>query len=152
MNDFMGLDLQTRRRRTKAEVLAIREKIVEVVEAAQPATCRQVFYLLVSAGAVEKTEAEYKGTVVRLLTDMRLEGEIPFGWLADNTRWVHKPSTYSSLQHMLEETKRLYRRALWDDQDDYVEVWCEKDAISGVLYEETAKYDVPLHVARVIPV
>jgi hypothetical protein len=30
----------------------------------------------------------------------------------------------------------------------YVEVWCEKDALSGVLMEETSVYDVPLMVAR----
>jgi hypothetical protein len=30
----------------------------------------------------------------------------------------------------------------------YVEVWCEKDALAGVLMEETEPYDVPLMVAR----
>lgn len=30
----------------------------------------------------------------------------------------------------------------------YVEVWCEKDALAGVIYEETKTYDVPLMVAR----
>jgi len=30
----------------------------------------------------------------------------------------------------------------------YVEIWCEKDALAGVLMEETQTYDVPLMVAR----
>ena len=30
----------------------------------------------------------------------------------------------------------------------YVEVWCEKDALAGVLLEETEPYDVPLMVAK----
>jgi hypothetical protein len=30
----------------------------------------------------------------------------------------------------------------------YVEVWCEKDALAGVLMEETEPYDVPLMVAK----
>ena len=30
----------------------------------------------------------------------------------------------------------------------YVEVWVEKDALSGVLFEETEVYDVPLMTAR----
>jgi hypothetical protein len=30
----------------------------------------------------------------------------------------------------------------------YVEIWCEKDALAGVLVEETEPYDVPLMVAR----
>jgi hypothetical protein len=30
----------------------------------------------------------------------------------------------------------------------YVECWCEKDALAGVLWEETKAYDVPLLTAR----
>jgi hypothetical protein len=30
----------------------------------------------------------------------------------------------------------------------YVEVWTEKDALAGVLLEETAAWDVPLMVSR----
>ena len=59
---------------------------------------------LVSIGAIAKTEAEYKGTVCRLLTEMRLEHDayaiqlmptIPFGWIADNTRWVRQDAAWS---------------------------------------------------------
>ena len=41
-----------------------------------------------------------------------------------------------------------YRRDLWARQQDYVEVWTEKDAISSILYPITAKWDVPLMTAR----
>jgi len=112
---------------------------------------RQVFYRLVSAGVIEKTEAEYKNTVCRLLTIMRREHELPFEWIADNTRWMRKPRTYSSLEDALDRTANFYRRALWDDQDVYVEVWLEKDALSGVLYEITERWDVPLMVTRGYP-
>ena len=101
-----------------------------------------------SRGFIEKTEAEYKHTVVTQLTKMRLSGEIPFDWIADNTRWMRKPQTYRSLKGMLELTKTTYRRALWNDQSAYVEIWLEKDALAGVLYEETADWDVPLMVTR----
>ena len=47
---------------------------------------------------------------------------------------------------MLHHQKRLYRRSLWNDQDAYVEVWLEKDALAGVLYEVTDTWDVPLMV------
>ena len=33
---------------------------------------------------------------------------------------------------------RTFRRALWDNQETYVEVWSEKDAISGVVYPVTS--------------
>ena len=40
---------------------------------------------------------------------------------------------------------------MWDNQDAYVEIWLEKDALSGVLYQETAEFDVPLMVTRGYP-
>ena len=36
----------------------------------------------------------------------------------------------------------------WASQAVYVEVWCEKDAIAGILSEVTDRWDVPLLVAR----
>lgn len=114
-------------------------------------TVRQVFYQLVSLGVIDKTEGEYKATVVRLLANMRRAGEIPFGLIADNTRWMRKPTTYSSLEQALQRTAEHYRRSVWDDQDCYVEIWLEKDALAGVLYRITAEWDVPLMVTRGYP-
>lgn len=139
------------KRRSRSDMDAIKQAIHQVLAETHPATVRQTFYQLVSRGAIAKTETEYKSTVVRLLTAMRRSGEIPFGWIADNTRWMRKPSSYSSLSDMLTESQRFYRRALWDDQDAYVEIWLEKDALSGVLYDVTAEFDVPLMVTRGYP-
>jgi hypothetical protein len=111
-------------------------------------TVRQVFYRLVSGRLIAKTEGEYKATVVRLLTEMRLERELPFHWIADNTRWMRKPESYSGLGDVVDAAWATYRRALWDDQDAYVEVWCEKDALAGVLSEVTEEWDVPLMVTK----
>ena len=114
-------------------------------------TVRQVFYQAVSAGLIAKTEREYKNSIVRLLGKMRILGDIPWGWIADSTRWMRKPQTFSSLEAALERTARTYRRALWDTQPVHVEVWSEKDALAGVLYEETERWDVPLMVTRGYP-
>ena len=138
-------------RRTRAEMLAIREALREILAVDNPMTVRQVFYQAVGRGVIDKTEGEYKQTIVRLLTEMRRAGDIPFSWIADNTRWMRKPRTYHSLRGMLEVTKEAYRRALWDSQDSYVEIWLEKDALAGVLYEETATWDVPLMVTKGYP-
>jgi hypothetical protein len=102
---------------------------------------------MVSQGVIDKTEQEYK-TVGRLLVDMRLDHSIPFDWIADNTRWMRKPTTYSSLDEALQETARTYRRALWDTQDAHVEIWLEKEALAGVIYEDTYRFDVPLMITR----
>jgi hypothetical protein len=79
---------------------------------------------------------------------MRKNGDMPYGWLADNTRWQRKPKTFDGVEEALRNTAQFYRKSLWVDADAYVEVWLEKDALSGVIYPVTAEYDVPLMVAR----
>jgi hypothetical protein len=79
---------------------------------------------------------------------MRKAGELPYSWLTDNTRWMRKPQTYDSVQDALNDVAELYRKSLWRDADAYVEIWLEKDALSGVIYPVTDEYDVPLMVAR----
>ncbi len=140
-----------RGRRTKAEIQTIKNGLYEILQDQHPATVRGTFYQAVGHGLVGKSEAEYKGTVCRLLTEMRRAGDLPYGWLADNTRWMRKPTSYSSLGDMLEHTVRTYRRALWDSQGAYVEVWLEKDALAGVIVDVTAEWDVPLMVTRGYP-
>jgi len=130
---------------------AIRDGLFEILAEQRPMTVRQIFYQAVSRGIVGKTEAEYKGTVCRLLTAMRREQRVPYTWIADNIRWMRKPNTHHSLAEMLEESTEFYRRALWNDQEDYVEIWLEKDALAGVIETVTAEYDVPLMVTRGYP-
>jgi hypothetical protein len=93
-------------------------------------TVRQVFYQMVSRGAVRKTETEYDKTVCRLLARMRRDGDLPFNWITDNTRWARKSISYSSVEEALERTRDLYRRDAWANQDVYVEIWLEKDAFA----------------------
>ena len=136
-----------RHRSTKAEVESRREKLIEIVESMKPMTVRQVFYQATVRGIVEKSEAGYTKVQTDLVL-MRRAGDLPYYWLADNTRWQRKPNTFSSPEHALEQTAAFYRKALWDDIDAYAEIWLEKDALAGVVYPVTARYDVPLMVAR----
>ena len=140
-----------RKRRTNREMNILREGIFSMLKEDAPMTCRQVYYRLVSAGLIEKTENEYNNTTCRLLANMRRSEEIPYGWIADNTRWVRKPASYSNLEEMLTVTAKCYRKSLWMDTGVNVEIWLEKDALSGVLYDVTEEWDVPLMVTRGYP-
>jgi hypothetical protein len=142
---------QKRKRRGRDEIQSIRDALYDLLHAENPMTVRQVFYRAVSAGVIDKTEAAYKSIVCRLLGLMRREKVIPFDWIADNTRWQRKPATFSTLESAFELTAQTYRRSMWDNQSVYVEVWLEKDALSGVLMPETYKWDVPLMVTRGYP-
>jgi methylphosphotriester-DNA--protein-cysteine methyltransferase len=136
-----------RRRATKAEMEARAEALIDIVLEISPCTVRQVFYQATVRGVIEKTEAGY-GKVQRLLVQLRRDGQIDYSDIADNTRWMRKPTTWYSLKGAVEQTAATYRKALWDKTPDYVEIWLEKDALSGVIWPVTQKYDVPLMVSR----
>jgi hypothetical protein len=151
----MGLapqvNVSTRSRRTRDDILRLRAALYDIVAAGKPMTVRQVFYRAVFAGLIGKTEAEYKTTVGRLLVALRQDGGLPYDWIADGTRWMRKPSTFSSLDAAVERWQTSFRRDLWDTQDTYVEIWLEKEALAGVLYPVTSELDVPLMVTRGYP-
>ena len=124
-----------------------RGQLLDIVDAMRPMTVRQVFYQATVRGIIEKTEAGY-GKVQTDLTVMRRSGELPYDWLADNTRWQRKPRTFNDPAEALRNTAKLYRKNLWADADSYVEVWLEKDALSGIFEDELTDYGVTLNVGR----
>lgn len=134
-------------RSTKAEVSNRRMLLREIVKSGKPMTVRQAYYQASVRGIVDKTEAGYQ-IVKTDLGVMRRSGELPYDWLADNTRWQRKPRTFSGIEQALFDTAQFYRKSLWDQADCYVEVWLEKDALAGVVLPITSLYDVPLMVAR----
>jgi hypothetical protein len=120
---------------------------VEAVAADHPVTLRGVFYGVASAGAVDKTETGYD-LIGRELLKLRRAGRVSYADITDGTRWISRPTTWGGLEEMLEDAAASYRRALWHDQPAEVQVFTEKDAISGVILPVTRRWDVPLGVLR----
>jgi hypothetical protein len=102
-------------------------------------------------GAIEKTEKEYQGTVIRLLSEMRLDGQIPWSWIIDESRRTRRTQTFDSIGEALEDTARYYRRSALRECDDYIEIWSEKEALSGIIWDEASDYDVPVVVSKGMP-
>lgn len=142
---------EKRHRRTKAEMAHIRDSLEDILREDHPQSVRGTFYQAVRRDIVVKTNAECNGTVGRLLTQLRRSGRIPFCWITDNTRYQLCPETSSGLQETLQQTLQCYRRDLWARQSVRVEVWCEKDAMAGLLAKETWDWQVPLFVIRGYP-
>jgi hypothetical protein len=128
----------------------IQDAICKALAEESPMTVRQVFYALVSSGMIEKTELQYRA-VVSVLGQMRREGQIKFEMIADNTREPMVGLFFADLPDGLTFLRREYRRNRWDNQREYVEIWLEKDALSGVIYPITSKLNVPLMVTRGYP-
>jgi hypothetical protein len=136
-----------RKRKTNEELAAFREAIRGIVMRDPPMTVRHTFYLASVAGLVEKTEAGYDA-VGKALLWLRRNGRLPWSHIRDGTRQRDKAKTFSSVEQAVEETARLYRRSLWRDQAAHVEIWCEKDTLTGVLWPVVSEWDVPLMVSR----
>lgn len=136
-----------KQRRTNAELAAVDDAIITATASEHPVTLRGVFYRVVSAGAVEKTEHGYR-LIGRQLLKLRRAGAIRYDWITDGTRWINKPDSYDDLDQMLEDAAASYRRALWRGQAAEVQIYSEKDAISGVILPVTRRWDVPLGIVR----
>ena len=134
-------------RASRDEMATRLDAIFDIVAEISPCSVRQTFYQTTVRGLMDKTERGYI-KVQRALVAMRRAGRVPYGWIVDGTRWMHKPSSYSSLEQALKRTAESYRRAVWDEQDVRVEIWLEKQGLVGVIIGITAEFDVPLYVSR----
>jgi hypothetical protein len=141
--------INPRRRATREEMRQRADFLVDYAAAHGPVTVRQLYYQaeIVALPGIDKTESSYD-KVQRQVLLLRRAGGLAYRHVADLTRWMRKPATFDSVEAALQETARLYRKSLWRDAEAYVEVWCEKDAVAGVICPVTALYDVPLTVAR----
>jgi hypothetical protein len=83
-----------------------------------------------------------------LILKMRRLGLIPYAWITDGTRISDKPSSWSGLADFADTVAQAYRKDLWERQPHYIEVFCEKDAMSGVIRPVTQEFDIQLNPIR----
>ena len=100
-----------------------------------------------SAGAVPKTELGY-AAVGRRLVHLRRQGRVSYRDITDGTRWVFKPRSYDGWQEVLAESANSYRQALWNRSEYRLQLFTEKDAISGIIAPITHAWDISLGVLR----
>jgi hypothetical protein len=138
-----------RRRATKAEMEERAQFLLAYAAEHGPVTVRGLYYQAEVAGipGIDKTDNAY-GRVQRQVLALRRAKRMPYGDIADATRWMRKPRSFDSVQDALNATAVAYRRSLWRDASEYVEIWLEKDAIAGTVYPVTSENDTPLMVTR----
>jgi hypothetical protein len=113
----------------------------QLLEREQPITVRGTMYRGIPQLFKDSSDKFYD-CCGRLILKMRRLGLIPFDYIADNTRNRRKPSSWSGLADFAEAVAKAYRKDFWERQPIYLEVFCEKDAMSGVIEPVTEKYDV----------
>ncbi len=112
-----------------------------------PMTVRQIYYQLVSRQVIENNRAQYQA-VSNALVWARQEGIIPWEWIEDRLRRPRTVSMWDDLVDFGETILPAYRRNVWAGQASYVEVWLEKDALSGIFEDVLEPYGVTLNVGR----
>lgn len=110
-------------------------------------TLRQLYYQLVVKNIFSNQQKNY-AKLSQLLGEARMTGLCDWDVIEDRIRVPKFPNEWIGIPDAMETIINVYRRQRWDDQAEYVEVWIEKDALSGVLLPITNEYHVHLLVNR----
>ena len=110
-------------------------------------TLRQLYYQLVTKNVIPNEERSYKN-LSSLVTDARLAGLMDWDAIEDRVRQPAIPLEFESIQHRVDTAIQNYRLNRWEGQENYVELWVEKDALAGVLRPIAHEYHITLMVNR----
>ena len=110
-------------------------------------TLRQLYYQLVSKGIIPNSVAEY-GKIGNVVSRGRLAGFIDWNMIEDRLRIPQSRGHWDNPKHIIEAAARSYYQARWKNQDNYIEVWCEKDAVSNIIEPVCYRWDVTFMANR----
>ncbi len=110
-------------------------------------TLRQLYYQLVSRDIIPNVQNEY-AKLGGLLVKGRMAGIVDWEAIEDRLRVPFLPYWVSGISEAIDDTIEQYRLDRQEGQENYIEVWVEKDALSGVLKRITSHYHVRLMVNR----
>lgn len=90
-------------------------------------TNRQFYYQLVGKDLIPNADEIYKRICV-FLTDSRYAGRIDWESIEDKERGSEMPSDWENVNAIISSAIYSYRLPRWQDQDYYLEMYCEKKA------------------------
>lgn len=112
-------------------------------------TLRQLYYQFVSRDLIANKMSEYK-RLGSIINDARMAGLIDWDAIEDRTRNLQSFyfGTLGSASSILESAASAHELDHWEDQENYVEVWIEKDALVGVIERVCNQWRVPYFACR----
>lgn len=132
---------------TQTRINQANEIIAEYQAQGFKLTLRQLYYQFVSRDLVPNTVQSYK-SLGDVVNDGRLAGLIDWDAIEDRTRNLRSSPHWSSPRSIVRACADQFAVDLWDTQDNYVEVWIEKDALVGVIEGICTQLDVPYFACR----
>lgn len=110
-------------------------------------TLRQLYYDLVSLNIMPNHDTVYK-KLSSVLTDGRYNGMIDWESIEDRNRPSDMHGEWDNIHDIMQSAIYSYRLPRWSDQDYYVEVFSEKDALYNILQPVTNKWHVQLNINK----
>lgn len=134
-----------------ADKSVVVEQIKDIVDYYQSLdyklTLRQLHYQFVSRNWIVNHDTAYK-KLGKILDDCRYGGVIDWDAIEDRGRVPYLPYYVHDIPDALKDTIEAYRLDRQRNQDIHIEVWTEKDALSGIMKRTTEKYGVKLVVNK----
>lgn len=110
-------------------------------------TLRQLYYQLVKGNVIRNHDTVYK-KLGDILDDCRYSGHVDWSAIEDRGRIPKLPYFVEGIKDALNDTVNAYRLDRQRGQENVVEVWTEKDALSNILWRVTSEYHVNLVVNK----
>ncbi len=110
-------------------------------------TLRQLYYQFVARDLIPNTERSYK-RLGSIINDARLAGLIDWQSIEDRTRNLRRNSHWDTPADVIRSALASYGIDMWENQPNRVEVWIEKEALSGVISGVCRELDVPHFACR----
>lgn len=140
-------ELPPLRGNTRESLETVNSIIGEYLAEGYKLTLRQLYYQLVARGLIDNHQKEYN-KLGRILTLGRMCGIVDWDAIEDRLREPFLPYFVSGIPGAINDTIAQYRLDRMKDQDVYLELWVEKDALSSVLRRVTSHYHINLMVNR----
>jgi len=121
--------------------------INEYVEAGIVLTIRQLYYQFVARGVIPNSGEIYK-RMCAFLVDARYSGLIDWDAIEDRGRVPNRHSEWKDVSELIDSAIYSYRLPRWNDQEFHVELYCEKQAMEGVLKPIADQYHVHFGVNK----
>lgn len=135
------------RSENKTRIVTINNIIEDYQSQGYKLTLRQLYYQLVSRDIIPNKVEEYT-KLSTLLNKGRMSGFVDWDAIVDRTRNIKTPYYEYSTQDAVQRTINSYKLDRHDVQDNYIELWLEKDALSEIIYRATQPYGISLMVNR----
>lgn len=96
-------------------------------------TLRQLYYQFVAAALIPNSFESYK-SLGNTIDQARLAGLLDWRYIVDRTRNVYRTQGNDTTPDAaIRMTAQAYSLPRWDNQPNHVEVWVEKEALSGIV-------------------